>query len=180
MAASLSFHYMNMELGRRPEIQKETTEISWPELSRPLTVGFADESGAVLADKEKKMVWYLDLGNMSYRKFTPEEFSEERLKFIKQYNEHEGRVFENGAVAAVSLRKTHLEEQIKMLNAQKKSVKYPQDVQMIIDGLNEELTLLDTYLKQPEDRTAITKKLNEMYEDMRSEETETETQAEAA
>lgn len=154
--------------------EHEPEFFSWEKLAKPLTLGFADESGAVLADEAGKTLWYLDVNDMSYRKLAGTDLSENRRTQNVPYDLKEGTAYENGAIAAMSIRKTHLEEQLKVLDAMKGGKGEGDAVRSMIEDLTEELGYVKAYLtdEDPKERSMITKELNEMYADMRSEEAE--------
>jgi|GEM_PF-3410508 len=175
---------MNMEINpgmkAQMEQEREKEEMSWEKFNRPLTLGFADEAGAVLVDEARKELWYLDINTMSYRQLKEKDLTGDRAENNLQYDLKKGTQYENGATAAVDIRKKHLETQLKIEEIAKKEGGDREGAEGLMEILEEELGYLNAYLNEPEDQPALTKELNEMYQDMRSEETETETQAEAA
>lgn len=139
---------------------------SWETLWEPVTLGFADESGAVFHDNLRRRILYLDINEMTFREMQPEDLHRDRLERLERYPIPKETPYESGAVAAVNVRIVHLEHQIHLFEA----ISDDKNAKFIIDSLEEELGFLRAYLAEtdPRERALLTNDLNQMYADMRS------------
>jgi len=163
---------MNLETSPGYEPQKEirkNPEISWDQLQEPLVLQLADEGGGMFLDSTGENAWYLDLNEMTWRPLLAGDVSENRVEQYQEYDVPRGTAFSNGAEAAMTLRREHLREQLKMIKAMKAGRPKDEGFQTMIDAVEEEQGFVQAYLSETneQERTRLRADLNEMYEDMR-------------
>ncbi|MFA5946028.1 MAG: hypothetical protein WC802_03935 [Patescibacteria group bacterium] len=162
--------------GRAIEHELSPEPISWEKFSRPLTLKFADEGGAMFMDEGNGEAWYLQLNDMTFRPLAEADLHEARPERYLPYQIPEGTKYENGAKAAMEVRRTHLMDQIKALDAMKEKFRRPKAAEVAIEHIMEELGYVLAYLIEtsPKELALLTNDLNEIYEDLREANQESE------
>mgnify|MGYP003977561825 CR=1 FL=1 len=156
---------MNLELPRPQEQAPEGKEVLWNALDRPLVLGFADELGAVFADEEKGELWHLNTNEMIFSKLAETDLSKARAEDAQAYEIEEGKVYKNGAEAALGMRQIFLEDQLQVFRVMKDEHKGGNTAEIMIQAMGEEKELIEDYFAGRESAKALVE-LGEIYTDM--------------